>query len=820
MKIRNYFSCVCAAFIAALSLVGCSDYDNGYTEQQINFIKNFKEIYGEVDPTQDWNLAERAKVTVTVSKPSNIQIYAKANDKYRIVGDYDDVSGTQTLGFDVVEGTTDIMVSDGRTAQKTTVGGSVTFAGTRTIYNTDFTTKTDDDQFLILTDKEFIRWSEYVPEKQFNLGKVTEDFIFVSTGPFTIYPVWWNTSNNNELGIYILGDDGKPIEKPIYQIKPEDVTDTQGNSQYGDKTELMYWAPGGHHDENGNWQADAGWAPATGGEPAFTVSFDDNGKLKLSTDENSNTPSKIRARGITVNLEPGTLFGMYLRESARSTTGKTYYSNSLRNEKYYGLKYNRDPETGEVDLGTIENDHNSHASYACTFTDGGRMYLGFEDWEYLNGYTAPGTYLTVNNTDFDLNDCLFVFGDDTPEIVDLDAMKWIISAEDLGNTLDIDYNDVVIEVEHTSGRKNAYVTPLAAGGTLASFVYFNDIPVGSADYGKSGEIHELFSSKYAKAKSGEYEPINVKSTKQQIYSTRNYTIEVGRNWSLASNVPDYEVYGEDGATLAESFDPEKARTMGGFNVRVVPYGKDVNASNANDVNAQRIQNTSTTGEAPFVICTPKYWTRADNTQKGHYRWPMESVLMFKAYNDDNVDENEKHEGHTFQKWVADKDDKDGKVWYQYPNALNTCAPTVLGINPEDSFKDIVGSGDSGSGGITSGPLEIGVEYPLDYTPMDNLGNSINNTYKVSFAATELPEDFTVEAELTIAKSGTNNGKVIFYSDVTSSTMWGSAKIMETYSETFTVDSEILKKIFDDGGFVIGVYDGDVNRVTIKLKLKE
>ena len=51
-------------------------------------------------------------------------------------------------------------------------------------------------------------------------------------------------------------------------------------------------------------------------------------------------------------------------------------------------------------------------------------------------------------------------------------------------------------------------------------------------------------------------------------------------------------------------------------------------------------------------------------------------------------------------------------------------------------------------------------------------------------------------------------------------MWSSAKIMETYSETFTVDSEILKKIFDDGGFVIGVYDGDVNRVTIKLKLKE
>ena len=134
MKIKNLISNIGAAFIVALSLVGCSDYDNGYTEEQLKFIQGFKDVFGEIDHSNDWNLAERGSVTVTTSKPSRIKIYANSFGTYKIVGDYEDVNGTQTLGFDMVEGTTDIMVSDGQSAQKVKVGDAVIFSGTRHVY--------------------------------------------------------------------------------------------------------------------------------------------------------------------------------------------------------------------------------------------------------------------------------------------------------------------------------------------------------------------------------------------------------------------------------------------------------------------------------------------------------------------------------------------------------------------------------------------------------------------------------------------------------------------------------------------------------------
>lgn len=129
--------------VAAL-FSGCQDEDFGYEAQDIKYQKEFKAAFGDIDPNQDFNLATRASVTVSTTSPSRIKIYAKHGDRYKLVGDYAEVSGTQTLGIDVVEGTTELRVSNGSFAQETTVGGSVSFSGgnmTRGIVETSISTK-------------------------------------------------------------------------------------------------------------------------------------------------------------------------------------------------------------------------------------------------------------------------------------------------------------------------------------------------------------------------------------------------------------------------------------------------------------------------------------------------------------------------------------------------------------------------------------------------------------------------------------------------------------------------------------------------------
>lgn len=819
MNFKSLISNIGAISIAALSLYGCQDYDNGFTEKQIEFIRNFKEFYGEVDPTQDWNFAERANVTVTVSKPSDIQIFAKVDGRYRIVGDYKNVSGTRTLGFDVVEGTKDIMVSDGRTAQYTTVGGSAIFAGTRTIFDQTAVSKKTDDYSAPLDRKTYSAWRDIVPEKQFNLGKVVEDFVFVSTGKFTIYPIYWHTNNIPELGIYYLNENYNPddessnelVEIGVYKILYEDADskinkDENGNalSYDGDKAEIQCLVDQTVYNDDGTSEIVRKWVNATYGSDS-----DGGMPYQINWDDMESAPYAIKSKGIEIDLPVGTVFGMFLID--KDGTHK-FYSNSNRNERPgVTYSYTTEGDDGEmVDLESIVNDYSKGACHACAFMDNGHLYLSFEDWYYEGGYKKEGDYSNSKGedgngetgySDFDMNDCIFMFGEDIPILVDYQAQTWILSAEDLGNTLDIDYNDVVIEVSHTSGRDEAYVTPLAAGGTLASFVYFTnsdgeEIPVGSGVIGsdgkeKTGEIHELFSNDYGTAAnwiSGKYSPINVWNEKPDISSKRTYTIKVDEDWSLATSVSDDEDFNKD----------NKAANMGGFKIKVVP--ENISVSNGftgvATAEAQQIQNVVPGDEGarkenvPYVICTPKYWTREDET--GHYRWPRESMPMLQmteggaaAYNTAS---------HRFEDWVRDK--TQATDWYKYPDPDNTTAPTGLGINPEASLQGSIGGG---TGGIS---ITTGQTFKVN-------GYDCTGSF-IDLSKYTIPDGFNTGTITINWNEGWWSNLEYAYKDGT----WLSVTADKTSnSVNITITKESLQDIINKGGFYIGIY-GTENTLTV------
>ena len=61
MKIKSLLSFFVPAAMMSLAVAGCSDYDNGYDSNAIKFNEEFRKAYGDIDPEQDWNLAERLR---------------------------------------------------------------------------------------------------------------------------------------------------------------------------------------------------------------------------------------------------------------------------------------------------------------------------------------------------------------------------------------------------------------------------------------------------------------------------------------------------------------------------------------------------------------------------------------------------------------------------------------------------------------------------------------------------------------------------------------------------------------------------------------
>ena len=601
---------VCLLLAGSAALVSsCQDYEP-FSEQQIQDVAydhEFEKIFGKIDPEQTWNLASRATVTVTVDKESEVKVYAIDHGRKTKVADYSNVTGTRTLGFDVVEGTTDIMVTDGVTAQYAKVGDELDFTSalTRSMYNTNLDIISVGNKYRFFSADVVKAFTGPVPEEDYtNPNRVTCNFYWVSTGPFTFYPLYWNTASHHKLGIYWIDEDGNYQEKDVYADKCGDEV------QYP-KSISSTWNP----ETQENDITVTGWGNVGNNQE---MPYSANGQ-----------EIGIRSKGITINLPKGQVFGMYIKvydtqntynsstqmyEFADGTIAHKVFSEETKNAhmlKDYGGKDWQ--SVSEMDEKPV------HAStFQAIVNDTLFTYFGFEDYFY-----GP-----------DLNDLIFVFGDNVPTVVDEDTgQEWMLAYEDLGNSFDWDYNDVVLCVGHVSGLTTAKITPLAAGGTLASNIYFNNQDLG--------EIHQLFGQK--ETTSGNYTPVNI-ADRGNIGMYQNVT--VSEDFSMTA-LSDYESGSSDAVSDHR-----------GIVIKVTPAGGG--AKEAADI----VYSLENTGKAPEVFCIPRSWetqeaTEAEGTTTRYWRewrWPKEFANIDKAYS-------------RFADWAKDRTDID---WYKDDPVLAQC----------------------------------------------------------------------------------------------------------------------------------------------------
>ena len=839
MKMKSLLSFFVPAAMMSLMVAGCSDYDNGYDTNAIKFAQEFRKTFGDIDPEQDWNLAERGTVTVSTMKESEVKIYALTGDEYTIVGDYQGVKGTQMLGFDMVEGTKSILVTDGVTAEKTVPGGVVTFGDTRfTVHEgtregvtvSRFTNATEINGKTYLaqktpTENEIRTVLEKVPEYTPNLNNVTSNFQYVSTGSFVLYPYYWNTSSINTLGVYYTDANNQYHEVDIYTLNGEESGYVEDYNVYDtDNKVVTSWSPNGTDvrrrpndwyiegvdDSNYNTLKKNGW---TGDDPVLqkpfieywvnegtgigtktirtnvdrtftpgkkylvevkarlinqggsvtnenkgTITFSANDNKVILTDDASSTikngvlysdmdglekiwvvctadsegkitlkfelnnvqcnwfafngmiiydvsemtktgdnfyTSPERGKGIRVDIREGTKFGMYLKKTDTGGNGNThsytFYSESEKNDyKKVGsgvtVAVNADGN-GKTKV----QQPGTNPCYASTFKmpvtqDGDdELFLGFEDW--------PNIY---ENSDFDLNDVVFAFDGCQPTIINEEPDKWLLACEDLGGSFDIDYNDVVFSVEHISGQNKAKLTPLAAGGTLASYIYFQDPdPQGNGNRNKCfGEIHQLFGAE--RVNSGQYDIINARHRFEKTAPTIEF--EVDESWTMA-----YYSTGETGGSGYGDVN------MGGFEIRTLESGNDapptLDIASEAFSGASKVQaSVHDTGDnVPYILCLPysyKHYNYDRTTLASGkktlcvWAWPTELTTICN-------DAGTAGPYPDFAGWVQDHNNNTD--WYKNKNYQNADAATVdnLFLSVSNMTQAEI-NGNSGNGGNNGG----------------------------------------------------------------------------------------------------------------------
>lgn len=528
-RLKNLFI-LSSLLMLVWGMSGCSDFDNGYTDKDIAYKEQFLNMFGNADPNHTWNMAEVCSLDVTINMEGTYTVKvwtanprSSENNAY-LLGQYDHVAGgtSNIFGCDIpatVETAYVGIVSENgdRIIESAKVKDgkvSVTFGtlGTRAVFSSNNGVVSVSDAGK---SKEFQKGDldiplTTLPEGVSNIDKV-QDFEYVSTGEFVIYPIYTITSNagsdgrGQRLGIYLCDGNGNKTGDVVW-IWQSTVND------YG-ATGSATWFDA-YNSSTGQWESDLfafnHYRNLKGWENGNAVSRVDNPKT-VWDDVASNFISPytaIRPEGIRVNIPVGTRFGMVLD----AADGGPYYSNS---------QYNNDdgwPFQGQTGTDGVKD------VYGATFKNGNDLYLAFEDWKY-------------GGSDCDFNDIVFIMpqGNKLPLIIDKDtedvSMSYIVACEDLGGTFDWDFNDVVYAIEHVSGQTTARLKLLAAGGTLPVKISYKDQIIKFND---QEDLHEAFSVDLNT-------PVNVGGYSANPLYSEEFTVDANA-FSMSTHASDFKIH--------------------------------------------------------------------------------------------------------------------------------------------------------------------------------------------------------------------------------------------------------------------------------------
>lgn len=516
MNIKNFlFTAAAAAALAA-----CSDYDPGLSEEAVNlteaeeqlineYTANFIDRYGQIDENHTWGFGEMGSVDeqgtrtqVQVNRNEWITLN-KDNDRNLTSISYENMGGSKVPGFpSTVDGLYHIWKDYGASGDYTSQHEAIDY-------------------------EELARRVKNGTDAVVPAGDVTdEEILYVST--------WFRTHKNPtseslDVDKFYVQAISKDYDRQSYQ----DVTEAEQNGtapawynttsgKYLTNLPLKYFLNGveTQYDYNGNKKdANATGSPVTYELDWLAVQKAANEAYEHINNFNSSNTAKISENNPT---------GSNSDYSSAVNAG-------INGTSYRMMEYVYDTGTHDFEVHSSNTDEmNNHwVLKHLTFTgrDGKNYdgwYLAFDiaytkaeetvttnpddEWSVIktgardednNEITTKGTWQKVAYRDFDGYYSNYIVkiipgnGGGTPIPND---KHWRIMCEDLGNTYDFDFNDLVYDVYYTGTAPNytAHITLQAAGGTLPIYI-------GQKD--DAHEVHRLFG--FEPQANGSYLPVNV-----------------------------------------------------------------------------------------------------------------------------------------------------------------------------------------------------------------------------------------------------------------------------------------------------------------------
>ena len=433
--------------------------------------------------------------------------------------------------------------------------------------------------------KEYIRY--YYNEKMSlypngikDLEKVEKGFSIVTEGGEIKLPMVYGATNNiNRLGYVYYKDGQDPLAQPHYIVinDAQPLNNIYFNSWKGQKLE--------NNMQLANWnQADESLFGISKDTKMYGTSY----KLAFFGENHDQEATYNFPAGYHIVF----FIAPYQPHNGTYTESNYNYSLPELNKRINHLDWNNDCPTYITEKDQWGNTVSARGAIkAASWTFNGQTFLGFEDGgndEDLNDivfwvqgqYKAPEPPITVPDPD---------------PLPEPQSESWIIACEDLGNTDDIDFNDVVFSVSHTAGETTAKVTPLAAGGVLPSNIYYGG--------NNLGEIHNLINGAQPNA-NGQYSMLNTGSK-----GTPGSAITI--------NVPaDYSV------------------TNHGFTVKVKDQNESIVLESAEIGTAPQMLVLPgdwawPTERTPIGTAFPMFvdWSKAANTAIDWYKSPVEGKVV-------------------------------------------------------------------------------------------------------------------------------------------------------------------------------------------------
>lgn len=537
---------------------------------------------------------------------------------------------------------------------------------------------------------------EHLKEGRPNRDKAIDDFSLISTGEFIIYPTYWNAAVATRVGIYYYDDAGNIQRHPIFgnhiynesiqylnsngdwvTPKSEGKIPFSGNNslldlgatQYRSKgiivnlpvgTKFGFYTPMFEDNptsrkKDGNYtETNRDWATATAIGLNTNVYIPNNINGAVYTKFGGTTGKQW---GLTSNYHFGTTtnfagekkYAVWWFKDKDGEVIKADWNNWKPNDGYrkqgfldaYSESHLNPPDVWDKDYtlwdGTENSEYNPfnynrHAvMFGMYYDSNGDMVIGAEDAYFLT---------SDDQSDYDLNDRVFKIYGSQPLVLNNKAQSWHLAFEDLGGSFDWDFNDVVLQLDYVNGQDKARIRPLAAGGILASDVWFKENATSTPV--DLGEIHDLLTGSNVEPDDKGYPMLNTES-RGIPGNPIEVTITSPSTFSIANAMRDAN--NSNSSTLAKEI----------TGVYIVTDGND-----GENVIAYRGM-----GKAPAMLVLPTSYESGDKYVE--WAWPTEKTDIRSAYSTN---------GHSFREWVTNHNN--AQDWYTYPNTSYVVEQKVAG----------------------------------------------------------------------------------------------------------------------------------------------